>query len=103
MEITPEILNTIKQYVPGNIAVYRINGMTVETLYSSSGLPAILGMTKNEYNELTQCNAAEVVFAVDRPGLMAAVQNTIKTKASRDYHYRVIHKSYDLDCVHART
>ena len=101
MEVTPQILATIKQYVPGNIAVYRINGTTVETLYSSSGLPAILGMTKDEYDELTQRDAAEVVFAEDRPGLMAAVQNTIKTKKPLDYHYRVIHKTNDIDWVHA--
>src|SRR5574344_531274 len=101
MEVTPQILATIKQYVPGNIAVYRINGTTVETLYSSSGLPAILGMTKDEYDELTQRDAAEVVFAEDKPGLMAAVQNTIKTKEPLDYHYRVIHKTNDIDWVHA--
>jgi len=101
MEVTPEILDTIKQYVPGNVAVYRINGTTVETLYTSPGLPAILGMTKDEYTELTQRDAARVVFTEDMPGLMAAVQHTIATKEPLDYHYRVIHKKNKIDWVHA--
>ena len=101
MEITPEILETIKQYVPGNVAVYRINGTTIESLYFSESLPSMLGMTKDEYTELTQFNASEVVFKEDKPGLMDAVQESIKENKPLDYHYRVIHKTNDVDWVHA--
>src|SRR5574344_550280 len=101
MELTPAIFDEIRQFVPGNIAVYRINGTSVETLYFSPGLPAILGMTYDEYKELTQHNAAEIVLAEDMPGLMAAVQHTIATKEPLDYRYRVIHKTNSVDWVHA--
>src|SRR5574344_1266126 len=92
MEITPQNLSKIKQYVPGNFAVYRVDGTTVESLYFSSGLPAILGMTEKDYRETTQRNAAEVVFSEDLPGLMTAVKKSIDTNQPLDYRYRVIHK-----------
>jgi len=101
MEITEKILSYIKEYVPGNTAVYRIRGSIVETLYFSPGLPAVVGMSVEEYKNATQRDASGIVLPEDRASLMDAVASCISTGKPLDVRYRVKHKARNFDWVHA--
>ena len=101
MELTDETIELIRQMTPGNAALYRVNGGVIETLYASPGLPALNGMTRAEYEELTGSNAANTVLAADLPGLMKAVDACVRTGQPLDCHYRVVHKTRGFDWVHA--
>ena len=70
MELTDELLENLKKFLPGSAAIYRINGDIVETLYAAENLCALNGMTAEEYRALTSRNAAATVLPADLPGLM---------------------------------
>ena len=101
MELTDELLENLKKFLPGSAAIYRINGDIVETLYAAENLCALNGMTAEEYRALTSRNAAATVLPADLPGLMEAVRRCITTGAPLDHYYRVLHKTRVFDWVHA--
>ena len=101
MELTKESLKFIEDVMPGNTAIYRINGKTVETVYASPVLAALNGMTNEEYTELTHKNAAAVVLPDDLPFIMEAVRDCVTSGNQLDCYYRVIHKKNGFDWVHA--
>jgi signal transduction histidine kinase/PAS domain-containing protein len=101
MELTTETLRFIEDAVPGNAAVYRINGDKIETLYIAPTLPKLNGMTSEEYRTVTGGNAANIVLPDDLPGLMEAVRDCLTTGQPLDCYYRVLHKRNGFDWVHA--
>jgi len=101
MELTRAQLEFIEKVTPGNVALYRVKGGNVESLYFSDGLPSLNGMTRVEYEQITQKNAADIVLQEDIPGLMEFVSQCVRTSKPMEYYYRVHHKSHGFDWVHA--
>lgn len=102
MELKKETIDYLAKVTPGYVAIYRVNGSVVETLYHSPDLPEQNGMSQEEYDRLTAGNASTIVLSEDLPGLMNAIRRSIGIGDPLDYHYRVIHKTQGFDWVHAR-
>ena len=87
--------------MPGSAALYRLNGDRVETLWCSDSLPALNGLTREEYDEMTRENAAAIVCPDDLPQLMDTVRKNARTGGSFQCYYRVFHKLKGMDWAHA--
>ena len=88
MELKKETIDYLAKVTPGYVAIYRVNGSVVETLYHSPDLPEQNGMSQEEYDRLTAGNASTIVLSEDLPGLMNAIRRSIEIGDPLDYHYR---------------
>jgi signal transduction histidine kinase/ActR/RegA family two-component response regulator len=100
MKITKETLEYLEKVTPGNAAFYRITEDAFETIYSSPGIPAVLGMSQEEYNNYTGKSAINIVLPEDLPGLAAAIKKCQFDGVPLDHTYRVVHKVNGFDWVH---
>jgi len=100
MEITEETLELLERVTPGNVAIYRVNGRKIETLYISDEIPALNGMTMEEYMEASAEDATFFVLKDDIPALMDEVKECIKTGKPINCYYRVYHKQLGIDWAH---
>jgi signal transduction histidine kinase/ActR/RegA family two-component response regulator len=100
MELTPEILAYLARVTPGHTAIYRLQGNTFITLYTSPSLPTLNGLTREEYTAKVKHNASDIVLPEDLPVLMAAVKKTLTTGEQVDCYYRVYHKKLGFDWAH---
>ncbi|NCD04007.1 MAG: PAS domain S-box protein [Clostridia bacterium] len=82
--------------LPGGVAIYRI-GKTVETLYSSDGVPRLSGRTMAEYKEWVKGDIlGNVVFEDDLPEVRQAVYDAVSKNESLNITYRIEHKNGEL-------
>ena len=100
MELTEKDLKLIRDSLPGCSAIYRINGMAVETLYVSPSLPPLNGMTMEEYMEVTKDTAGAIVHPEDVSRLMQAIDESIRTGRQIDCSFRVSHRLRGADWAH---
>lgn len=95
--LTQERIEFLKEVMPDNAALYRINAVGIHLLYFSPSLASFLGMNANEYQERFSQNATALVFKDDLPELVQAVQRCIKTGLSLDHTYRIYDKNMGID------
>jgi len=100
VKITKEMLEYLEKVTPGNAAFYRIKDGAFETIYSSPGIPAVLGMSHEEYYSYTGKSAIDIVLPEDIPGLAAAIKKCQLEGVPLDHTYRVVHKTKGFDWVH---
>ena len=100
MELTQENLAHLKKITPGNMALYRLHNDIFISLYTSPSLPALNGLTREEYDAKVRQNATDIVLPEDLHILMAAVQNCLATGEPIDCSYRVYHKVLGFDWAH---
>ena len=106
MEIDAGILSVIERTNPGDYAVYRTENGRLRTLLCSPGLPALSGMTQEEYRALTENDAAAAVLDSDRP-LVAAKLAEIRRKTDSPGAFlltcRILHKTRGFVWVRAKS
>src|SRR5574344_1526188 len=85
MELTKETIDYLAKVTPGYVAIYRVNGSVVETLYHSPDLPDQNGMSREEYDRLTAGNASTIVLSEDLAGIMNAIRKSIVTGDRLDH------------------
>jgi len=102
MEITKEMLSVFEKTLPGHMAIYRVNGETMEAKFVSSDIPILNGLDAEEYNDLTKDNAAAIVVPEDLPKVREFIRGCIISGKPADIYYRVIHKIRGFDWVHAQ-
>ena len=100
MELTKEMIQYLAEVTPGNAAIYRLSGEHFETLYLSPSIPALNGMTMEEYHEMASADAMEMIFPEDREMLKQAVRDCLQTGKQIDVYYRVFHKKAGIDWAH---
>ena len=106
MEIDTRVLSIIERTNPGDCAVYRVEDGALRTLFASSELPALSGMTPEEYRALTENDAAAVVLEPDRPlvaAKLAEISRSTDESAVFTLTYRVLHNTRGFIWVRART
>lgn len=101
MEITQDIVELIAQVTPGNIALYQVTGDIVRSLYISPRLPALNGMSLEEYKDMAMKNPVSIIFPADVPRVWAATQESLRSGQQVEVYYRVFHKTRGFDWVHA--
>lgn len=102
MELTNEMLAYLKKVTPGDMAIYSLKGEAFEPLYLSPGLPALNGMTMEEFRTAFGGNAAGAVLPADMPMLLDALHSCIETGKELDCYFRVRHKTLGYDWAHAK-
>lgn len=105
MEIDENILMMIRQTNPGDYAVYRIERGMLQTLLRSPGLPALSGMTAEEYNLVTRQDAAAIVLESDRlkvAAKQAEILQSTEPSAVFMLTYRIRHKTRGFVWVRAQ-
>ncbi|MEA5050520.1 MAG: ATP-binding protein [Oscillospiraceae bacterium] len=101
MELSQQDLELLEKTLPGCAALYSLNGDRVETLWISDSIPALNGLTREEYDKMTGENAAAIVYPDDLPALMETVRQCVLSRGSFECYYRVFHKQRGIDWTHA--
>jgi len=102
MELSPSVLDVIIRANPGDFALYRLDGGRLATLFSSPGMPAICGMSAEEYGAATAQDAADIVFERDRPRITALLGRFAQGTPELELTYRLRHKTRGAVWVHAQ-
>ena len=102
MNLTKEYLQLLENSVPGDAAIYLLKDGRAETLYVSPNLPALNGMTMQEYLAKSAKDALDIVFPPDQPALCQALHDAIEKHAPLDHYFRVFHKIHGIDWAHIK-
>ncbi|MCK9181455.1 MAG: ATP-binding protein [Fibrobacteraceae bacterium] len=102
MEITDEFISKWAKLYPGELAVYKILKGKVTVLFLSSGVPAIVGMAREEFDEVLKDDILQIVFEKDRSQISLMISSIIQTKEDGDITYRVKHKTKGFVWLHAK-
>jgi len=105
MEIDAHMLSVISYTNPGDYAVYRVENGTLRALLCSGSLPALSGMTLEEYNAVTEKDAAAVVLESDRKLVAAKLTEVLENaddSAVFTLTYRILHKTKEFVWVRAK-
>ena len=96
-------LRGLFESVPGNIVIYRIQGGKLKTLFCSPAVPAISGLSREEYDRLTGDDAAAILLPNDRARIAAGMRHTAGPDGSGDADcvYRIFHNTFGFIWVHA--
>ncbi len=90
------ILDNILHSIPGGIAIYKISE-TIETLFSSAGVPALSGRTMEEYEEWIKGDLLDnTVYQEDVPRFVDAIKNQVPQGKPIDLMFRLKHKSGEV-------
>jgi signal transduction histidine kinase/CheY-like chemotaxis protein/PAS domain-containing protein len=101
MEIADSLLKSLAENNPGNFALYRLHEGRLLTLFRSPLLPALSGMNAEDYDKLTESDAATIVFPEDRLHVQEAVAAAFQTHQDVDLTYRIAHASTGAVWIHA--
>jgi hypothetical protein len=101
MEITREMLRHFENFAAEDSAVYHVTpDGSLETLYLSQNVPALLDLSREEYLKITQRDAMDLTLPADRPGLRKATADCLRTGKPFNYYYRVFHNKKGFEWVH---
>jgi PAS domain-containing protein len=101
VELTESLLSLIAQSNPGAYAIYRVDGGKMTALFRADSLPAISGMTPEEYAACTQDDAAAIILPADRAQVAALLAALLADGKDADFTYRILHKTQGSVWVHA--
>ena len=89
-------MNSIINALPGGVAIYRI-GSSIETLYSSDGIPKISGRTMEEYEAWLHGDIlSNTVYIDDIPCVSATIAKAVAVGGQINVLYRLKHKNGSL-------
>lgn len=93
---TAHLVNSI----PGGIASYRVVGTRFIPMFSSDGVMALSGHTREEYRRLCGDDAMNIVYETDRPRVLSAALEALRSGEALDLSYRIRHKDGRLVWIH---
>jgi signal transduction histidine kinase len=102
MELSASELSAIIAAIPGDFAVYRADGGKLLGVYASPGLPAISGMSPEEYEKAVSSDAGNIVLDSDRPYIASVLERMLRDGGDAEYTYRVRHKTKGFVWIHAK-
>lgn len=93
-------MSHIVNSIPGGIASYQVvDNRFVPTFYSN-GVLELSGHTREEYEEIIQDNALNVIYEQDRQRVLEAAASALISGEVLDVSYRMRHKDGNLIWVH---
>ena len=93
-------LDHLVNSIPGGIASYRVEGGRFIPTFYSDGVMALSGHTREEYEQLVQGDALNIVYESDRARVQAAAQAAVKSGEVLDISYRMRHQDGHLIWIH---
>jgi PAS domain S-box-containing protein len=103
MELTEAFLSAIARSIPADFAIYQFQNGQITPLYAARELPAISGMTEDEYFAVAGADAFKIVLESDRPLVMAKVEAMLRRDENADFTYRILHKTKGSVWIHAKS
>ena len=103
MHVDETILTAIARSNPGDFAIYRIREGKLILFAGSPSLPALSGMTEEEYTAFTAPDAAGIVLEKDRPHVTQLVKQILSDGKDIDFTYRILHKTKGAVWIHAKS
>lgn len=82
-----DIINAI----PGGVAIYKVTDQ-FETVYFSEGVPGLTGYTVEQYHDLIQKDAAEMIYWEDADRVISRAMEVIRTHQVADFEFRKQHR-----------
>lgn len=89
-------LSHLVNSIPGGIASYRIEKGRSVPVFFSDGVPAILGFTREEYEEMTRHDILDIVYEPDRKRVTDAAREALRNGEVLEISYRMRHKNGSL-------
>ena len=102
MELTDTVLAAVRQSIPTDFAIYRFEEGRIVPLYTSPALPAMSGMTEEEYQAAAGRDAALIVLDGDRQRVAEKLGAMLRDGGDADFSYRILHKTLGSVWVHAK-
>jgi signal transduction histidine kinase/CheY-like chemotaxis protein len=99
MELTLDLIRFIANVTPGNRAIYQIKNNCVAALFVSPDQHVLTGMDKDEFERIVKNDATDAVLSEDVPGLLAALQECIRTKAQINHTWRIKNKTTGFNWI----
>jgi len=103
MHFDETILTAIAQANPGDFAIYRIRQGKLILFAGSPSLPALSGMTEEEYTALAASDAARIVLEKDRLHVTQLVKQILSDGKDIDVTCRIIHKTKGAVWIRAKS
>ena len=102
MKRSMEELRELFESVPGNIVIYRFSEGKMQTLFCSPGVPAISGLSREEYKEIVKNDASDILLPNDRDLFAKHAAGLLSgSRDEMDCTFRICHKTYGFVWVHA--
>lgn len=93
-------LDNLVNSIPGGIVIYRVEGTKFIPSFSSDGVMALTGHTREEYREMIREDAFNVIYEPDRRRVYDAAQVALQSGELLDISYRTLQKDGNLIWVH---
>lgn len=94
------LLDHLVNSIPGGIASYRVEGERFVPTFYSDGVMAISGHTREEFQELVQSDAMNIVYSPDRDRVLTETKAALLSGDVLDISYRMKHKNGSLIWIH---
>jgi PAS domain-containing protein len=96
------MINALIESNPGDFALYLLDGWKLVKLYAAASLPALSGMTPEEYEAVTAEDATAIILDCDRARAADEMGRMLSEGVDADITYRIMHKDFGFVWVHAR-
>lgn len=92
-------LNYLINHIPGGIAIYKLAD-PLKILYFNDGVCALSGHSREEYWEIVESDAIEIVLEEDRKELNNEIIAAVSENRKIDATYRIRHKDGGVVWIH---
>lgn len=86
--------------IPGGIASYQMEGNKLIPTFFSAGVPALTGHSREEFVELVNRNALNIIYEADHAKVLSAIEAAMKSGEVLNISYRAYHKNGNLIWMH---
>lgn len=101
MEVTESQISEFAQVCPGDFAIFTFEDGVFRIVEFARSLPAVLGMTLQEFAAITCDDAANLVFSSDRRAFNTSARKAMKSSQDVDFTFRAVHRQGAPIWVHA--
>lgn len=100
MEYIHQEMQHLINSIPGGIASYRVEGKRFIPDYFSDGVLSLSGHSREEFEELVQYNALDIIYEQDRDRVLEAAKKVLISGEVLSVSYRMRHKNGNLIWIH---
>lgn len=86
-----EKMQDIVNAIPGGVAIYKVSDI-FETTYFSDGVAQLTGYTSEEYQQLIQQDAAEMIYVEDAAIVLSKAAEVIQSHGIAKFEFRKQHR-----------
>jgi len=101
--ITEQEIDSLLMCLPGDYSILAICGQCLRRLRYSPGISNVLGYTEEEYHQMADQDALQIVYSGDRERLIQSVQKCLDDGVVDHGNYRMVKKDGTCVWVHTKS